>query len=233
MMADYKPEYDVLTYSCDVSNECGEVFEWALWSGYYPVAVAREVWRQVPGFSRYLVSNVGRVRDLARDGEFVDPALATHYRDRIRTLVRDVAKTIEKEFGEFRYSVEADSGEVVWRHMHTLVALAFVPLRRYSSLDPKTLLVRRKNRLQTDCRASNLAWVSAHELWADQQREFMERNGVSRVGDEYHYKAVSTAIVNHMRATFGDLRKFEPIPENAEQLLLDSPQRPIWQYISS
>lgn len=231
-MTDYKPEYDVLTRPCDVSNECGEVFDWALWSSYYPAAVEREVWRQVPGFSRYLVSNVGRVRDLSKDGEFVEPTLSVHYRDRIRTLVRDVAKTIEKEFGEFRYHLEAADGRMVWRHMHTLVALAFVPLKRYATMDPNVMLVRRKNRLQTDCRASNLAWVSAHELWADQQREFVERNGISRVGYEHHFKSISASIVDHIRTTFRDNR-LEPIPETAEQLVLDAPQKPIWAYVPS
>jgi hypothetical protein len=234
-MTDYKPEYDILRFPCSVAVH-GELFDWDLWSAYYPDAVAREVWRQIPGFSRYIISNIGRVRDISSDGDFVSPKLYANFRDQMRTIVNDSIKTVSRDFGEFRYLLAADSGENVWRHIHTLVALAFVPLpRKYVGQDPRTLLVRRRNRLSSDFRASNLSWVSAHELWAEQQHEFMERSGSSKPGYGFHYKALSASIMEHMRATFGGFGKvaLEPVSENAELLASDDPQCPIWTYVPS
>ena len=67
--------------------------------------------------------------------------------------------------------------------------------------------------------------VSAHELWAEQQQEFMERNGSSRPGYGFHYKAISANIMEHMRATFGGFGKvaLEPVAENVELLASDDP----------
>ena len=90
-----------------------------------------EVWRNIGGFSRYEVSNLGRVRR----GQ------------KIMTACPDTA-------GYLRVSMTDDLGQARQRSVHILVAKAFLP-------NPKELpTVNHKDLDKNNCQADNLEWRS-------------------------------------------------------------------------
>lgn len=139
----------------------------------------KEIWRPVPGFDKiYEVSNFGRVRSFAkgRAGLVLLPKLPDDPR-RYKAV-----------------SLHAN-GRRIRRHVHSLVADAFLPSRPSPSHQ-----IRHLNGDRGDCTASNLAWGTAKDNAVDRnlhgrtsrgashgmhgRRLFGEMNGVAKLSSD-------------------------------------------------
>ena len=92
-----------------------------------------EIWRDIPGFERYQVSSLGRVKSLRKTVTIMSPSKSSRY----------CQVTLYK------------NGKRHYRKVHRLVAEAFIP-------NPDNLpCVNHKNEDKTDNRVDNLEWCDA------------------------------------------------------------------------
>ena len=107
----------------------------------------QEIWKVIPGFPHYEVSNIGRVRSLARRAPCYPNGVAT-----TRPIRERILKQHPDQRGYFRTKVNLKSIPV-----HRLVALAFIGPR----LDGMT--VDHVNGNKIDNRPENLEYVTREE----------------------------------------------------------------------
>lgn len=140
-----------------------------------------EEWRGVIGFeSLYEVSSLGRVRSLTRPQKHYTGKLLVRHGRELRGCITDR--------GYIKVSLCKD-GRVLGRHVHALVAAAFIGPR------PKGLLVRHLDGDGTNNAAQNLAYGTGAE-----NAEDMRRHGTLRVGEAHGSSKLTEAQVRALRA---------------------------------
>lgn len=106
----------------------------------------KEIWKDIPGYEGlYQVSNIGRVKSLARD--ITDTRKTCHRKERILKLIKD----------KYGYNVVClrKNGNPQNMKVHRLVAMAFIP-------NPYDLpMVNHKNEIRNDNHVENLEWCDA------------------------------------------------------------------------
>lgn len=108
-----------------------------------------KVWKSIPGFSCYRVSEIGEVECIELRGKMQTLGLLTPYK---RQGYRD-------------YSLRNDRGNSKTVSAHRLVALAFLP-----PAEPGQVVVRHLNGVRCCNHFSNLAWGSNEDNVADMMR---------------------------------------------------------------
>lgn len=108
-----------------------------------------EIWKPIPNFPRYMVSNIGRVKSIDFIIEYADGRVR-HNKEKIRKLTYHNGYTIIRLFkrGDFK-------GELI--RVHRLVAEAFIP-----NPDNKPF-IDHINTIRDDNRVENLRWVTSKE----------------------------------------------------------------------
>jgi hypothetical protein len=97
-----------------------------------------EQWKPINGFSRYEISNCGRVKHVN---------------------ARKILKGTTDHFGYLRYMLMSDEGKAVGKFAHVLVAMAFIP-----NDNPKVkTIVNHKDEDKSNPVAWNLEWVTPKE----------------------------------------------------------------------
>ena len=96
-----------------------------------------EIWKKIPGYSRYEASNLGRIR---------------HFKH------KKPKKTTIKNSGYLRTTIRRDDDKCFSVTIHRLVALAF-----YGEYETKKKQVDHINRVKTDNRLENLRLVTPKE----------------------------------------------------------------------
>lgn len=106
-----------------------------------------EIWKPIPGYEgRYEVSNNGRVKSLSR--------LAPEKNGRVHRVNERILKARITARGYMRVTIFKENHPIA-KHVHTLVAMAFIPNPNgYSQ-------VNHKNEIKTDNRVSNLEWCDS------------------------------------------------------------------------
>jgi hypothetical protein len=102
----------------------------------HPQSLDGEVWREIEGYPRYLVSNLGRVFSTIRMGRLLKPTIGTHGYPYVSLMAGGASR-----------------GTKVL--LHRLVAGAFV--------DGRGETVNHKDGDKTNCRDTNLEWASYAE----------------------------------------------------------------------
>ena len=101
-----------------------------------------EIWKDVPGFLYYQVSNMGRVKSIKRF-------------DSRKHLVRERILKQSNRGNGYKVVVLYSNGHKMFT-VHRLVAMAFIP-------NPEGFpQVNHKNEIKTDNRAENLEWCTAN-----------------------------------------------------------------------
>lgn len=123
-----------------------------------------ERWKPIPGYEGlYEVSNMGRVKSLARLRHGVGPHRAScEYRERI--MLGNL------NYGYRKVTLYKD-GVQHQMFVHRLVLTAFV------SESPSGMITRHLNGIRTDNRVENLAWGTFEENEADKRRHGTVTNG--------------------------------------------------------
>lgn len=107
-----------------------------------------EVWKKVPGFDWYEVSDRGNVRSI--DREFVNNIGR-------RCFLKGTAIKPKVERGYIRFGLRDENHKKVMMSVHRLVAMAFIP-------NPNNYqTVNHINGIKTDNRVENLEWCSIQD----------------------------------------------------------------------
>ena len=106
-----------------------------------------EEWKTVPGFSRYQISDIGRLRKSLKDGRLI------------------VIKPGITSNGYIKYGLSDDGGVRHTLSAHRLVAISFL-----SPPTPEENYVLHENDDKTDNRVENLRWGTALENTADARK---------------------------------------------------------------
>ena len=129
----------------------------------------KEIWKQIPGFSRYEASNLGNIR--------------THdWKGSGRTAVLKPAKSKK---GYLTTVLIDDEGNNKSIKVHRMVAFAFLGLPNYMSLT-----VNHKNHIKDDNRPENLEYMTALDNAKEAQDNGLqvvlkgERNGFSKLTEK-------------------------------------------------
>jgi hypothetical protein len=137
-----------------------------------------EVWKTIPGFSRYSVSSEGRVRRDVRLGTKLPGPLV-----------------LSMNTGYPRVSITDDDGNYCGVHVHAIVAAAFIGPR------PDGLLVRHLNGNPTDNRPDNLAY-GTH---ADNVQDAIA-HGTQVRGARQHLARLTDGRIDGKRKHLGEFR---------------------------
>lgn len=147
--------------------------------------MSREVWKVVPGFKAYAVSNRGRIKRIAPASINAKSGRAGHAK---------VGRILKQRPTNWGY-------KSIWLHMegkgfsrlvHVLVALAFIgpkPTPRHE--------VAHWNNRPADNRSKNLRWATSKQNCADK-----ERHGTQPRGMDYSNAKLTDSQVRKIRALF-------------------------------
>jgi hypothetical protein len=110
------------------------------------MCLIKEVWKDIPDYPNYQVSNYGRIKSLER---------TIIYKDGSKHLYKEkILKPSNDKDGYLLIGLHKDNKCQVFR-VHRLVALAFIP-------NPENLpIINHKNEIKTDNRVENLEFCSA------------------------------------------------------------------------
>lgn len=108
----------------------------------------KEQWKKITNYSRYAVSNLGRVKSLAF--ERVQPVVRDRSKDRVCHYKEKILTQNFESTGYLHVCLENDNGEWKFVKVHQLVACAFLDFELGSSAD-----VTDNNRIIVDHRNNN------------------------------------------------------------------------------
>ena len=170
-----------------------------------------EIWRDIPNFPHYQVSNLGRIRSFLVRGQRQKPCSTP------RILI-----PIHR--GKGYYAVNLHRGDdMVMVNIHQAVLNAFI------GPCPDGLEACHNNSIRNDNRLENLRWDTRSSNFLDKRK-----NGTSRCGEENNKAKLNTAQVLEMRErafhgeSFGVLAEDYGISDTHVKRVVE---RVVWQHI--
>ena len=155
--------------------------------------MSEEVWRAIPGFPDYEVSNIGNVRSV--DRSFVN-SIGRHCVLKGKPIIPRLEK------GYHRVGVRGEDRKKVMMSVHRAVALAFLP-NPYSYAT-----VNHINGIKNDNRVENLEWCSVKENIAHAYRNNLNgyadksNEKISKINEVNAYKEICVTSPNGKVFTF-------------------------------
>lgn len=105
----------------------------------------KEIWKEIPGFPSYQVSNKGRVKSFKR--------------------LRETILKPQTRVKKYKFVALTENKQIKFIDIHRLVLMAFV------GLPPKGMECDHINRVRDDNRLENLRWVTKIENEANKLRK--------------------------------------------------------------
>lgn len=128
----------------------------------------KEIWKQIPGFSRYEVSNLGNIRSYAVPGKSEEIAKSPRL---LSQRTNNLYKTV---------SIVNDNGYSKQVKVHKLVMLSFVGKR------PNGMVICHKNNDKSDNRLENLEYGTREKNYLDSAQEYRtypQKNDIDSLPD--------------------------------------------------
>ena len=137
-----------------------------------------EIWKNIPGYDYYKVSNIGRVMS-------INPVSCN--RKKVNFIILKPVTT-KCEY----HSVQIYQNYISkWHGVHRLVALTFIPNFQ------KKPQVNHKDSIKTNNRIENLEWVTSKENIAHSYA-----SGTSKLGEDRHNSKLTNEQVNEIKKTY-------------------------------
>jgi len=177
--------------------------------------MGKEIWKSIPGFPNYEISNQGRVKSIGR----------TVVRGSQKCFLPECIRKLKTEkLGYITVGLSYSPKKYKFLKIHRLLAQAFIP-------NPENKpFVNHKNGVKSDNRLENLEWVTGSENSAHAlaNKLFIPKKGMSHYTTSLTNKDIIKIRSLKGKMSHGEISKMYPITRESVRNIIN---RKTWKHI--